>query len=85
MKRKLKNHHWGLIIGLTALVVIVLAVPVEWYVEFILGTQKKIVVTNELADDLSALITSLTAMAKLTLGLVVAFFALILYIVMKKK
>ena len=48
MKRKFKKRHWGAVVGVV-LIVAILAVPVDVYVNFIFGTQRKVEVTKEQA------------------------------------
>ena len=76
MKRRFKRQHWGWIIGLT-LITLVLVAPIDLFLAFILQTRQKIEVTKELIE-------SLTAATKTATSLVVALAALIAYRVMKK-
>lgn len=77
MKRRFKKQHWGWIIGLT-LIALVLAAPIDVFIAFVLETRQKVEITK-------GLIESLTNTTKAATSLMVALAALIAYRVMKKK
>lgn len=76
-RRRFKRHHWGWIIGL-ALITLVLIAPIDVFVAFVLETRQKVEITT-------GLINSLTSTTKAATSLMVALAALIFYKVAKRK
>lgn len=75
MRRKVKKRHWGWIVA-GGIVLIVLIMPLDIFVEIIYETQKKVQITE-------ALLISLTETVKAGVVLVAALAALIFYKVVK--
>jgi len=76
VKRKIKRHHWGWIVGF-ALIAIVLAAPIDIFVSFVLQAKQKVEITK-------GLIETITTTTKAATSLVVALSALLFYKVMRK-
>ena len=76
MKRKVKKHYWGWIIAVGT-TLLVLVMPVDLYISFILQTKQKVEVTEQL-------ITDLTLAVEAGYALLAGIAALIFYKVVKK-